>query len=166
MHGRIEASFAESPAVNRRRQRVADHAGEVVSTVLIACLIASLLASTVAAAAVFNRLQFGPRVGEILRFRPGGYIPADWGIPAERLSDHRICLLEPAVLSAERGSIVVEQRRSDGWYFHAHWAGGRTSAGANDCGSSADLQLGLTAMQALVNAAGGSVGAHWHFVGF
>jgi hypothetical protein len=61
------------------------------------------------------------------------------------------------------GSMVVEQRLPDGRTFRAHWAGGPTSDGDGNCGSAADLTLGLVEMQTLLNADAAT--RHWHFVG-
>ena len=133
--------------------------------ILLACLVASLLASLAAAASVICSLQFGPPVGEILSFRPGGYIPPDWQIAVRHAADQRRCILSPVVMSAVRGSIVVERRLADGWTYQVHWAGARTSDGGGNCGSTADLRVGRTEMQALVNAEGGGPAEHWRFSG-
>jgi hypothetical protein len=102
-------------------------------------------------------------VGEILHFGPyDGWNPV-WQIDAERWPDRRHCVLKPAVMAAAHGSLVVEQRRGDGRTFRIHWAGGPTSDGGADCGSAADLTVGLTAMQTLLNA--DTAAQHWPFIG-
>ena len=65
-------------------------------------------------------------------------------------------------MAASRGSMVVEQRAADGRRFQVHWAGGPTSGGTADCGSTADLTLGLPEMQTMVNA---GEEAQWHLFG-
>ena len=147
-----------------RRRRIATDHTEIIGTVLLAGLIASLLTSAVGAASLLRTLQFGPCVGEILVFGPYAQMAPDWRINAERSSDHRHCLLKPAVMGTGRGSMVVERRAADGRTFQAYWAGGPTSEGDADCGSVADLTLGLVEMQTLLNADAAS--RHWHFVEF
>jgi hypothetical protein len=151
--------------VNRRhqRQRSATETGAMIGTVLQACLLAGLLASTVGVVALLRTVQLGPPVGEILRFGPYGQPAPIWQIQAIRSSDHRRCVLKPAVMATVDGSMVVE-RRLAGSGFQAHWAGGPTSDGDGNCGSAADLTLGLVEMQTLVNADG--AGRHWYFAGF
>lgn len=135
----------------------------MIGTALQACLLAGLLASAVGVAAWLHAMQFGPPVGEILRFGPYGQPAPIWQIQAVRSSDHRRCVLKPAVMAMAHGSVVVE-RRLAGPTFQAHWAGGPTSDGDGNCGSAADLTLGLIEMQTLVNADG--AGRHWSVVGF
>ena len=142
---------------------VAD-ATEVIGTALLAGLIASLLASAVGATTLLGTIQFGPRVGEILQFGPYGQLTPEWRVDAVRSSDHRHCVLKPAVMGTVRGSMVVERRMPDGRTFQAHWIGGPTSEGAENCGSAVDLTLGLVQMQTLLNA--DAAVRHWHFIGF
>jgi hypothetical protein len=148
--------------VNRRR-RLAFDPTEYISTVLLACLIACLLASAVGVATLLSTLQFGPGVGEILQFGPYAQMTPEWRIEAVRSSDHRRCVLKPAIMGQVPGSMVVEQRLPDGRTFRTHWAGGPTSDGDGNCGSAADLTLGLVEMQTLVNADAAT--RHSHFVG-
>lgn len=149
--------------MNRRRRIATDHT-ETIGTALLAGLIAGLLASVVGAASVLRTLQFGPCVGEILVFGPYTQMSPDWRINAERSSDHRHCVLKPAVMGTGRGSMVVERRAADGRTFQAYWAGGPTSEGNTDCGSAVDLALGLIEMQTLRNADAAS--RHWRFIEF
>ena len=149
--------------MNRRRRIVADPTG-TIGTVLLGCLIASLLAGAVGAATLLCTLQFGPSVGEILQFGPYGQTAPEWRVDAVRASDHRHCVLKPAVMGATHGSMVVEQRASDGRTFQAYWAGGPTSEGEGNCGSAVDLTLGLVEIQTLLNA--DAAARHWRFVGF
>lgn len=147
-----------------RRRRLASDPTETIGTALLAGLIASLLASAVGAATLLCTLQFGPSVGEILQFGPYGQMAPEWRIDAVRSSDHRHCVLQPAVMGTRRGSMVVERRSADGRDFWAHWAGGPTSDGTGNCGDSADLTLGLVEIQTLLNA--DAAARHWRFVGF
>lgn len=147
----------------RQRQRLAADTGETIRTLLQACLLAGLLASAAGVAAVLHTVQFGPPVGEILRFGPYGQPAPIWQIQAVRSSDHRRCVLKPAIMATAHGSVVVE-RRLAGPTFQAHWAGGPTSDGDGNCGSVADLTLGLVEMQTLVNA--DATARHWYFGGF
>jgi hypothetical protein len=149
--------------VNRWRRIVTDPT-ELIGTALLACLIACLLASAVGAATMLRTLQFGPPVGEILLFGPYGQMTPGWRIDAVRSADHRRCVLKPAVMGTGRGSMVVERRMPDGRTFQTHWAGGPTSEGDGNCGSTADLTLGLVEMQTLLNADAAT--RHWHFIGF
>lgn len=150
--------------MNHRRRRLHADTGEIIGTAFLACIIAGLLASTVGAATLLRSLQFGPPVGEMLLFRPYAQMAPEWRIDAVRSADHRRCILKPAIMSAEHGSVVVEQRQSNGPTFQVHWAGGPTSDGNGDCGGAVDLILGLTQMQTLVNA--DSTATHWRFAGF
>lgn len=150
-------------AMNRRRQRLLRDANGMVGTASVAFALAGLLIGMVGAVILLQTLQFGPPVGEILRFGPyDGWTPV-WQIDAERSTDRHRCVLKPAVMAATHGSMVVEQRRDDGRTFLIHWAGGPTSNDRADCGSAADLMVGLTAMQTLLNA--DAAGQHWHFIG-
>ena len=49
------------------------------------------------------------------------------------------CSLRPAIMAAEGGSLVVEQRLQSPRTFQVHWAGIRTSTGGSDCGGSVEL---------------------------
>lgn len=149
--------------MSRRRQRLMQEANEIAGTASLACLLAGLLAGMVAAVALLQSVQFGPPVGELLQFGPyEGWKPV-WQIAAERTQDGRRCLLQPAIMAASHGSIVVEQRMEDGPRFLLHWAGGPTSAGPTDCGTTANLVVRLNAMQMLLNA--NSAGRDWNFIG-
>jgi hypothetical protein len=76
------------------------------------------------------------------------------------------CDLDTAVLQRSGGSFLVEQRASgSGNHYRTHWAGPRTSAGANDCGTDADLALTRLELNSLAVAAGGfgfDHGAIWN----
>ena len=149
--------------MNRRWQRAAGDAGEVIGTALHAGLIAAVLAGAVGILALLPGVQFGLPVGEILTFGPYDQLAPLWHIDAMQSADRRRCALKPAVMAASNGSMVVERRLADGHTFLVHWAGGPTSDDAGNCGSAVDLTLGLSAIQTLVNA--DSKAMHWHFIG-
>jgi hypothetical protein len=130
--------------------------GETVRTVVIASLIAGLLASSVAVVSVARTIDIGPKVGDILVFRPGARMPADWEFSATTTATPAVtCNLRPEVMASGGGSLVVEQRFAMPRAFQVHWAGGRTSEGGADCGSSAELILPGADVQLLSNAVGG-----------
>lgn len=149
--------------MNRRRQRLTTITADTIDTVLLASLIAALLAGAVAAATLLRTLKFGPPVGDILRFGPYAQPAPIWRIDAVRSSDHRHCVLQPAVMAKAHGSLVVEQRLADGRTFQVHWAGGPTGDADGNCGSAVDLTLEFPEMQTLVNA--DAAGRHF-FLGF
>jgi hypothetical protein len=93
-------------------------------------------------------------MGDILVFKHGARMPSDWEF-AVTTSQAVGCVLTPAVMAADGGSLVVEQRFNDPHIYHVHWAGGRTSDGATDCGRSADLVVNSAELQLLSNAVGG-----------
>src|SRR6516164_5233935 len=95
---------------------------EVVRTAVLASLIAALLASNVAMVSAATKIEIGPQVGDILVFRQGAHMPTDWeftvmttAVPAAS------CSLRPAIMAAEGGSLVVEQRLQGPRTFQVHW---------------------------------------------
>ena len=153
-----------APRPYRWWQRLANGIRGIASVAVDAFLIAGLLAGATGTLAVLTTIQFGPPVGAILTFGPYGRPGPIWHVAAVRAVDHRQCVLQPAFMAAAPGSLVVEGRSGDGHTFRAHWAGGPTSDKANDCGSIADLNILLPAMQTLVDA--DTIGhQHWSFIG-
>lgn len=66
------------------------------------------------------------------------------------------CALDTDVMAASGGSLFVEGRsRTPAGGFRVHWAGGPTSAGAADCGSSSELLLSARQLEELAALAGG-----------
>lgn len=125
-------------------------------TAMMASLIAGLLAGGVAMVATATTLDLGPKVGDILVFRHGARVPTDWEFAvASPGSNTATCSLRPDVMVSRGGSLVVEERFTKPRSFLVHWAGGPTSTGSTDCGSSADLLVPGTDLQLLSNAAGG-----------
>jgi hypothetical protein len=104
---------------------------------------------------------FRPRVGDMVVFRPNSEDSDVWQlqVPATEVSGQsagRTCILNPTVMAATGGSLVVEQRRDlSPPLYEVHWAGEHTEQGATDCGASADLTVTRTDLQKLANAAGG-----------
>jgi len=68
----------------------------------------------------------------------------------------------PAVAEHQGGRAgqgSVEEGLVKGHVFRVHWAGGPPSNGGGNCGNVVDLDLGQSAMQALINAEAASKGA-------
>jgi hypothetical protein len=140
--------------IGRWRRKVPTE--EVGRTAVLASLIAALLASSVAMVSAATRIEIGPQVGDILVFRRGARMPTDWeftvmttAVPAAT------CSLRPAIMAAEGGSLVVEQRLQSPRTFQVHWAGIRTSKDGSDCGGSAELIVSNADLQLLSNVVGG-----------
>jgi hypothetical protein len=138
-----------------RRHLDTETGSNVGRTVLMASLVAGLLAGGVAMVATATTLDLGPKVGDILVFRPGARLPDDWDFVVKRLGAQDTCSLRPDVMASRGGSLVVEERVAKPHSFIVHWAGGPTSTGAADCGASADLVVPGTELQLLSNAVGG-----------
>jgi hypothetical protein len=137
---------------------------EVARTALLACLIAALLASSVAVVSAARTIDIGPKVGDILVFRPGSRMPADWEFTVATASTpSTTCSLRPTVMASDGGSLVVEERIQAPRAFQVHWAGGRTSDSAADCGRDAQLVVAGADLQLLTNAVGGAGVEHKAF---
>ncbi|HEY7578327.1 MAG TPA: hypothetical protein VH855_12085 [Acetobacteraceae bacterium] len=134
-----------------------DKAGSGIGrTAIMASLVAGLLAGGVAMVAAATTLDLGPKVGDILVFRHGARVPADWAFAVTRSAPNAAaCSLRPDVMAAHGGSLVVEERFTNPRGFRVHWAGGPTSVGTADCGVSADLLVSGTDLQLLSNVVGG-----------
>lgn len=66
------------------------------------------------------------------------------------------CSLDPNVMAANGGSLVVEAvEDKPSLRYRVHWAGSSTAKTAGDCGDPAILVLSRTDLQRLANAAGG-----------
>jgi hypothetical protein len=138
-----------------RRHLDSETGSSVGRTALMASLVAALLAGGVAMVATATTLDLGPKVGDILVFRPGARLPDDWDFTVKRPGTQDTCSLRPAVMASRGGSLVVEERVTNPHSFLVHWAGGPTSTGTTDCGASADLLVPRTELQLLSNAVGG-----------
>ena len=97
----------------------------------------------------------GAQVGDILAFP----VDSKGGLTGVRLDVERagdgVCVLDIGRLRQSGGSLIIEQRRIDDRIYRAHWSGGHTADGTDDCGGSADLLLRQPHITALSLAAGG-----------
>ena len=104
---------------------------------------------------------FRPRVGDIVAFHPTAEDTDAWQlqVPATLVTGARresACTLNPSVMAANGGSLMVEARQDTSPpLYQLHWAGTKTENGPSDCGASADLRVTRTDLQKLANAAGG-----------
>lgn len=130
---------------------------DTVKTILVAMTIALLLVVSAGMVAAARTIELGPRVGDILVFRPGSQAPTDWEFAAVSHSAGLpvSCKLRPAIMVSGGGSLVVEQRSHNRRNYHVHWAGKHTSGDDQDCGRAADLVLSRTDLQLLSNMVGG-----------
>jgi hypothetical protein len=145
----------------------ADQVGSIGRTAITASLIAGLLAGSVGMVATATTLDLGPKVGDILVFRHGARVPADWEFAAANSAPGTAaCSLRPDVMAGHGGSLVVEERFTRPRRFRVHWAGGPTSTGNTDCGATADLTVSGTDLQLLSNAVGGPGVEHHIFPQF
>jgi hypothetical protein len=151
-----------------RRRAGGDPAGDTLGTALLAFLLAALLASSVAMVSAARTLDIAPQTGDILVFRHGAQMPADWEFAAVTLSDQLpvSCNLRPDVMAADGGSLVVEQRFENRRLYRVHWAGEHSANGASDCGSEADLLISRSDLQLLINAVGGTGVTHHTMLSF
>lgn len=106
--------------------------------------------------------EFRPKVGDMVVFRAGSQDVDMWQmhIPATVVSTTGealgACALDPSVISASGGSLVVEARHlTPTLLYRVHWAGQRTTGDAANCGNDAELTVTRTDLQRLANAAGG-----------
>ena len=106
--------------------------------------------------------EFRPKVGDIVVFRPNSQDNDTWQmaipatvVPATGLATST-CTLDPNVMAAHGGSLVVEGRRNEPvTQYQVHWGGSETAKEKTDCGSAANLLISRTDLQRLANAAGG-----------
>jgi hypothetical protein len=100
-----------------------------------------------------------PGLGDIVSFSnvsPNRNPPLVLSAVRPGANDRRICALDTDVMAASGGSLFVEGRsRAPTGGFRVHWAGGPTSAGADDCGANSELVLSTHQLQELAAAAGG-----------
>lgn len=125
--------------------------------------IAVFLGVVAAAVAVAQANVIVPKLGDIVWLRPGTEIPGPLAtaIGAQVVDPKggptKPCILHPTAMSAQGGSLVVEAERLEGGQpaYLVHWAGSRTSKGADDCGTGADLLLSRADVENLARVAGG-----------
>ena len=135
------------------RRHTDDTQGTMGRTVFLACLIAGLLTTGVAVVSRALTADLGPKVGDILVFRPGAQMPDDWEFTVASDASPTPCILRPVIMAAGGGSLVVEQRLENPRQFHVHWAGAHTSLSVTDCGSSAGLLVRGVDLKLLANVA-------------
>jgi hypothetical protein len=122
----------------------------------VACFIVVALAINLVHAAG----QPKPRTGDLLIFSPAKQTWLEVE-PVEAMaigkgSSHS-CILDPRVMKAFGGSVLVESTQlRPTLSFRVHWVGQSTSDKATDCGPAADLQLDDHDLDAMSLSAGGS----------
>jgi hypothetical protein len=111
--------------------------------------------------------EFRPRIGDVVVFKPGSQDGDVWqmSIPATAVSAESKpgrkyepvgeCALDPNVMAAGGGSLVVEALENEPLRYRIHWAGTGTASADGNCGSSANLLVTRTDLQRLANVAGG-----------
>jgi hypothetical protein len=146
----------------KRHSRDNQAASDTVDSLLTACTVVLLLASLGGLTALFASLHIGLRVGDILVFKPDAVVADGMPVTATRSGPLPLqpvsattCTLDPATMAHGGGSLVVESKSLVSPVYGVHWTGARTSSGAGDCGSSADLTMSRMDLQTLVNAIGG-----------
>lgn len=122
-----------------------------------AVFTALLCVFTISASSLVAR-ALTPSLGDIVRFAPSGAGPATAAriVPAEILGSvpggptQRLCVLSSRAMDQNGGSLVVEARLTAAHAYKVHWAGGATSLGSTNCGSSAELLLNAKDLSALI----------------
>lgn len=106
--------------------------------------------------------EFRPKIGDIVVFKPGSQDSDVWqmSIQATVVSATHppaaVCTLDPNVMAADGGSLVVEGRQDEpALIYRIHWAGKRTAKDGANCGPAVDATVSRTDLQRLANAAGG-----------
>jgi hypothetical protein len=106
--------------------------------------------------------QFRPKLGDIVVFKPGSQDSDMWQMtipatPASGMPDRVAgCSLDPNVMAANGGSLVVEGLQTEpSLQYRIHWSGAETAHADANCGASANLLVSRTDLQRLANAAGG-----------
>ena len=141
---------------------------DTVESLLTACTVVLLIASLGGITTLLAALHIGLGVGDILVFKPEAHVADGLTVTAKREatipppgSASETCILDPAVMARNGGSLVIERRLIPGSGYEVesdydvHWAGLHTSAGKADCGANANLALSQMDLQLLVNAIGG-----------
>ena len=142
--------------------------GDLGGTALLGFVIGALLASSVAFVATARTIDLGPKVGDILVFRPGHRMTSDWEftVAAPTRQPVASCVLKPDVMTSGGGSLVVERQLAAPRTYQVHWAGLRTSDGVADCGHNMELVVSGPDLQLLTNAVGGAGVERKSFPGF
>ena len=110
--------------------------------------------------AIVNIVQAGPMVGDIVVFRAADHVGIDeepltiaYAAPNGAAED-RTCVLDPKVMTADGGSLVVEEGLTKAKLYRVHWSGEHTTQGSADCGHSADLTVSATDLRMLASSTG------------
>ena len=96
-----------------------------------------------------------PEVGDIAEFIPSQSVG---DMPPVTVTAHeagRSCVLSSDVMAKSRGSLLIVLRGPAAAGYMVHWAGAHTSAGATDCGASADLLVSKPDLLSLSGTASG-----------
>jgi len=102
-----------------------------------------------------------PKVGDMIVFDAGGRHNDPARVDAPRWANGRavgeVCAMDPAIIAANGGSLVIEARDPSGgeMEYRLHWAGAHSANGQGDCAGSADVAVSRVDLQRLANAAGG-----------
>jgi hypothetical protein len=133
-------------------------------SLMVVAIGLALLVTLVAGVGVLtHNAALGPQVGAIVSFKPGQPVASVLRAPVEAQVVHLAdptgsagsCRLDPKVMAAGGGSLIVEGRRSGpNGDALVHWAGARTAL-SGDCGRSAELALNADKLTVLAAAAGG-----------
>ena len=139
-----------------------DGSAKAVAWQILAIGLALFLGVAIVAVAIADADAVVPGIGDIVALRRGASVPGALqpALVARRLDRNGQpgpgCLLQPDVMAASGSSLVVEATLPGARpAFAAHWAGGRTAAGADDCGSSADIAVTSGDLERLALVAGG-----------
>lgn len=133
---------------------------EDLHVVLCGVAATALLIVAVISGSLWLANALRPQTGDIITFDPSKRATNEeqTTITARTVGNSSVvsCVLEPRLMQATGGSLVIEatQFGSDVSY-KVHWAGGRTSGDGADCSSSADLLLSPANLATLSLAAGG-----------
>jgi len=130
-----------------------------VESLLTAGAVMLMLASVVCMVVLITTAFAAPQVGDVVVFRTGTQVADDLSFIVRRVGSGgraaAACRLDPEVMLGSGGSLVVESQSPAERTYQVHWAGGRTTAGAQDCGPEADLTIPKDELERMVNAMGG-----------
>jgi hypothetical protein len=129
-----------------------------MSALLAGCVLIAVVLGSLEIMTIVHIFAEGPVVGDMVTFRSTGV-----GIDQDPLKVafaaapvERTCVLNPQVMRADGGSLVVEARepKASTPLYRVHWAGEHTAKGAEDCGGQANLVLSANDLRALASATG------------
>lgn len=130
----------------------------LASVIMVLCFAATLL--------LMNLDALRPKVGDMVVYRPQTAQQDIWQLQVNSTDGQRICLMDPAVMTIDGGSLMIEGRDDTdrARQYRLHWAGAHTARGTGDCPGSADVVVSRADLQKLANAAGGFGIQHGAFV--